>query len=169
MNITREPTSINSFLSFVEHVMEFNQSEDSLSEFIRYGHWLRNLTAHHPSLNESAGGVVHVPRRTLPSASVWLRDPRIPLYSIIFLLSVLGNTMVIVTLVQNKRMWTITNAFLLNLSASDLLLTVFCAPFTLIPTLMQNFVFGKAMCILARYSQGKRREGGGQYSVATSR
>ena len=80
---------------------------------------------------------------------------RIALYSIIFLLSVIGNVLVIVTLVQHRRMRTVTNVFLLNLSISDLLLAVFCMPFTLIPTLLQNFIFGKAMCVLIRYMQGK--------------
>ena len=39
----------------------------------------------------------------------------IPLYSIIFVLSVVGNILVIVTLTQNRRMRTVTNVFLLNL------------------------------------------------------
>lgn len=49
----------------------------------------------------------------------------IPLYSVIFLLAVIGNSLVILTLVQNKRMRTITNLFLLNLAVSDLFLGVF--------------------------------------------
>ena len=81
-------------------------------------------------------------------------EVRIGLYAVIFLLALSGNSLVIVTLVQNKRMRTITNVFLLNLSISDLLLAVFCMPFTLVPTLMKDFVFGKAMCILVRYMQG---------------
>lgn len=39
----------------------------------------------------------------------------IPLYVIIFLLAVVGNSLVLVTLVQNKRMRTVTNVYLLNL------------------------------------------------------
>lgn len=39
----------------------------------------------------------------------------IPLYLIIFVLAVLGNTLVLVTLVRNKRMRTVTNVYLLNL------------------------------------------------------
>lgn len=78
----------------------------------------------------------------------------IPLYSAMFLLSLVGNTLVIVTLIQNKRMRTVTNVFLINLSVSDLLLALFCMPFTLIPTLMENFIFGEAICVLIRYLQG---------------
>ncbi|XP_065158890.1 cholecystokinin receptor type A-like [Atheta coriaria] len=75
---------------------------------------------------------------------LWYETGRvqIPLYAIIFLLAVIGNTLVIVTLVQNQRMRTITNLFLLNLAVSDLLLGVLCMPFTLIgaPLLREDFV-----------------------------
>lgn len=80
---------------------------------------------------------------------------RIPLYVIIFLLSVVGNILVILTLIQNRRMRTVTNVFLLNLSISDLLLAVFCMPFTLIPLFLRNFIFGEFMCVAIRYLQGK--------------
>ena len=39
----------------------------------------------------------------------------IPLYATIFLLSVIGNCLVLVTLARNKRMRTVTNVYLLNL------------------------------------------------------
>lgn len=78
---------------------------------------------------------------------------RITLYSIIFILSVVGNGLVILTLVQNQRMRTVTNVFLLNLSVSDLLLAVLCMPFTIIPQLMRNFIFGEFMCVTIRYFQ----------------
>lgn len=80
---------------------------------------------------------------------------QIPLYSLIFLLAVVGNVLVILTLVQNQRMRTITNVFLLNLAVSDLLLGVFCMPFTLIGALLRDFVFGEVLCKLIPYLQGK--------------
>lgn len=81
---------------------------------------------------------------------------RIILYSLIFLLSVLGNSLIIAVLVRNKRMRTVTNLFLLSLSASDLMVSVVCIPFTLIPNLMRDFVFGAGMCKLVMYFMGKR-------------
>ncbi|GAB1609592.1 cholecystokinin receptor type A, partial [Argonauta hians] len=84
----------------------------------------------------------------------WITDIRIPFYIVIFILAVVGNCLVILTLVQNKRMRTVTNVFLLNLSVSDLLLALFCMPFTLIPSLMRDFVFGKTVCVMIRYLQG---------------
>lgn len=81
----------------------------------------------------------------------------IPLYSVIFLLAVIGNSLVILTLVQNKRMRTITNLFLLNLAVSDLFLGVFCMPFTLVGMLLRDFIFGEMMCKLLPYLQGSYR------------
>ncbi|ESP01986.1 hypothetical protein LOTGIDRAFT_111302 [Lottia gigantea] len=80
-------------------------------------------------------------------------DIQIGFYSVIFLLSMVGNILVIATLIQNKRMRTVTNVFLLSLAISDLLLAVFCMPFTLVPVLLRNFIFGAVMCVLIRYLQ----------------
>ncbi|CAN7995228.1 unnamed protein product, partial [Ixodes hexagonus] len=78
---------------------------------------------------------------------------RITLYSVIFVFAVVGNVLVLVTLVQNKRMRTVTNVFLVNLAVSDLLLGVLCMPFTLVGSLLRNFVFGDIMCRLIPYLQ----------------
>ncbi|KAH6935953.1 hypothetical protein HPB50_011659 [Hyalomma asiaticum] len=67
-------------------------------------------------------------------------------YAIILLLAVLGNGLVILTLAVNQRMRTVTNLFLLNLAVSDLLLGVFCMPFTLAGVLLREFVFGQLIC-----------------------
>lgn len=80
---------------------------------------------------------------------------QIPFYTIILLLAIIGNILVISTLVQNRRMRTITNLFLLNLAVSDILLGVLCMPFTLVGTLLRDFVFGELMCKLIPYLQGK--------------
>lgn len=80
---------------------------------------------------------------------------RILLYSIIFLLSVFGNLLIIVVLVVNKRMRTVTNSFLLSLAISDLMMAIFCMPFTLIPNLLEDFIFGAAMCKIVAYLMGK--------------
>ncbi|KAG9467854.1 hypothetical protein GDO78_014171 [Eleutherodactylus coqui] len=79
---------------------------------------------------------------------------RILLYCIIFVLSVLGNTLIIIVLVMNKRLRTITNCFLLSLAVSDIMVTMLCMPFTLIPNLMGNFIFGEVICKTAAYFMG---------------
>uniref|UniRef100_A0A8C7DBG6 Gastrin/cholecystokinin type B receptor n=1 Tax=Oncorhynchus kisutch TaxID=8019 RepID=A0A8C7DBG6_ONCKI len=79
---------------------------------------------------------------------------RILLYSLIFLLSVFGNLLIIVVLTVNKRMRTVTNSFLLSLAVSDLMMAVFCMPFTLIPNMLEDFIFGAAMCKTVTYFMG---------------
>ncbi|XP_054164503.1 QRFP-like peptide receptor [Oppia nitens] len=74
-------------------------------------------------------------------------------YSLIFLLAIIGNSLVIVTLAANRRMRSVTNMFLLNLAVSDLLLGVFCMPFTLAGVLLKQFIFGPLMCSLISYLQ----------------
>nr|Q63931.1 RecName: Full=Cholecystokinin receptor type A; Short=CCK-A receptor; Short=CCK-AR; AltName: Full=Cholecystokinin-1 receptor; Short=CCK1-R [Cavia porcellus]AAB29504.1 cholecystokinin A receptor [Cavia] len=84
----------------------------------------------------------------------WQPAVQILLYSLIFLLSVLGNTLVITVLIRNKRMRTVTNIFLLSLAVSDLMLCLFCMPFNLIPSLLKDFIFGSAVCKTTTYFMG---------------
>uniref|UniRef100_A0A3Q3XD76 Gastrin/cholecystokinin type B receptor n=1 Tax=Mola mola TaxID=94237 RepID=A0A3Q3XD76_MOLML len=79
---------------------------------------------------------------------------RILLYSLIFVMSVIGNLLIIVVLMLNKRMRTVTNTFLLSLAVSDLMMAVFCMPFTLIPSILKDFIFGAAMCKIVSYFMG---------------
>ncbi|XP_016132581.1 cholecystokinin receptor-like [Sinocyclocheilus grahami] len=79
---------------------------------------------------------------------------RIILYSLVFLLSVFGNLLIIVVLIANKRMRTVTNSFLLSLAVSDLMMAIFCMPFNLIPSLLEDFIFGAAMCKTVAYFMG---------------
>lgn len=85
----------------------------------------------------------------------WQPAVQIFLYSLIFLLSVLGNTLVITVLIRNKRMRTVTNIFLLSLAVSDLMLCLFCMPFNLIPNLLKDFIFGSAVCKTTTYFMGE--------------
>nr|XP_034370841.1 gastrin/cholecystokinin type B receptor isoform X2 [Arvicanthis niloticus] len=79
---------------------------------------------------------------------------RITLYAVIFLMSVGGNLLIIVVLGLSRRLRTVTNAFLLSLAVSDLLLAVACMPFTLLPNLMGTFIFGTVVCKAVSYLMG---------------
>lgn len=80
---------------------------------------------------------------------------QIPFYMMILTLSIIGNLLVITTLVQNRRMRTITNVFLLNLAFSDIMLGVLCVPFTLVGTILRDFIFGELLCKLIPFLQGR--------------
>ncbi|XP_011891910.1 PREDICTED: gastrin/cholecystokinin type B receptor isoform X2 [Cercocebus atys] len=79
---------------------------------------------------------------------------RITLYAVIFLMSIGGNVLIIVVLGLSRRLRTVTNAFLLSLAVSDLLLAVACMPFTLLPNLMGTFIFGTVICKAVSYFMG---------------
>lgn len=63
---------------------------------------------------------------------------KLSLYAIIFIISVIGNTLVCIVVVRRRRMRTVTNLFVLNLAASDLAITCICIPFD-IPVQENNY------------------------------
>ncbi|XP_026828905.1 cholecystokinin receptor isoform X2 [Ooceraea biroi] len=109
-----------------------------------------------PQFSTVTSGIANVTspviRQSSGQASI-LENLIIPLYGTIFFLSIVGNSLVLITLARNKRMRTVTNVYLLNLAISDLLLGVFCMPFTLLGQILKNFVFGLTMCKLIPYFQ----------------
>ncbi|XP_031849886.1 cholecystokinin receptor type A isoform X2 [Nomia melanderi] len=123
--------------------------------------YLSNLDTNQPFVNgpsqlstiSSIIANVTVTTRARPNHRNLLETLIIPLYGTIFLLSVVGNSLVLITLARNKRMRTVTNVYLLNLAVSDLLLGVFCMPFTLLGQILKNFVFGITLCKLISYFQ----------------
>ncbi|XP_053990016.1 cholecystokinin receptor type A-like isoform X1 [Hylaeus volcanicus] len=115
----------------------------------------RSFVSGASALSTMTSIVVNVTSPTLakPGQDNLLENLIIPLYGTIFLLSVIGNSLVLITLARNKRMRTVTNVYLLNLAVSDLLLGVFCIPFTLLGQILKNFVFGITLCKLIPYFQ----------------
>ncbi|XP_006639222.1 cholecystokinin receptor-like [Lepisosteus oculatus] len=105
-------------------------------------------------MNNTCGNSTVIPKQTPQRPKDLDYSVRILLYSVIFLLSVFGNTLIIIVLIVNKRMRTVTNSFLLSLAVSDLMVALFCMPFTLIPNLLEDFIFGAAMCRIVAYLMG---------------
>lgn len=64
-------------------------------------------------------------------------------YFFIFLLCMVGNFLVCLIVLENRRMRTVTNLFILNLAISDLLVGIFCIP----TTLVDNLITGRYLVI----------------------
>ncbi|XP_077984042.1 cholecystokinin receptor type A-like [Glandiceps talaboti] len=75
------------------------------------------------------------------------------LYSFVFLLAVVGNAIVLITIIQNRRMRNVTNLFLFSLALSDLLFVIFCMPSTIVGIFLQRFIFGAGFCRFIVYFQ----------------
>lgn len=76
------------------------------------------------------------------------------MYSMIFVLALVGNLVVCAVVFTSIRKWTVTNFFIVNMAAGDILMAFFCIPFTFVPTfVLLYWPFGAAMCRLVSFSQ----------------
>ncbi|CAL8346496.1 unnamed protein product [Lota lota] len=75
-------------------------------------------------------------------------------YLFIFLLCMVGNILVCLIVLGNRRMRTVTNLFILNLAVSDLLVGIFCIPTTLVDNLITGWPFTNIVCKMSGFVQG---------------
>ncbi|XP_077999759.1 substance-P receptor-like [Glandiceps talaboti] len=67
-------------------------------------------------------------------------------FSFNMILSIVGNVIVLWVLIWGRATRTDLNAFLINLAVADLLMAIFCMPFTFPTIMFGHWIFGKAMC-----------------------
>lgn len=70
-----------------------------------------------------------------------------PLYSLVFIIGLLGNMVVVLILIKYRKLQIMTNIYLLNLAVSDLL-SLFTIPFWIHYVLWNEWRFGHHMCKL---------------------
>lgn len=76
------------------------------------------------------------------------------MYISIFIFALFGNGVVCYIVYSSPRMRTVTNYFIVNLAVGDILMSLFCVPFSFFPTLLlQYWPFGSLLCHLVNYSQ----------------
>ncbi|XP_010223131.1 PREDICTED: neuropeptide FF receptor 2 [Tinamus guttatus] len=75
-------------------------------------------------------------------------------YLLIFLLCMVGNSVVCFIILKSKHMRTVTNLFILNLAVSDLLVGIFCMPTTLLDNIIAGWPFGSMVCKMSGMVQG---------------
>lgn len=87
-------------------------------------------------------------------SSVYFQTTVYMLYISIFVLALLGNGMVCYIVHSSPRMKTVTNYFIVNLAVGDILMSLFCVPFSFFSILLlQYWPFGSLLCHLVNYSQ----------------
>lgn len=72
-------------------------------------------------------------------------------YAVIFLLALLGNSLVVYIVVRKRGIQTATNIFICSLAVSDLLISFFCIPFTLLQNISSEWLGGErvlSICVL---------------------
>ncbi|XP_078577623.1 neuropeptide FF receptor 2-like [Branchiostoma floridae x Branchiostoma japonicum] len=75
-------------------------------------------------------------------------------YVLVFVLCVAGNIVVCTVVIRTPTLRTVTNYFILNLAVSDLLVAIFCMPFTLVEHILTEYQFGDFMCRVTPMIQG---------------
>ncbi|XP_030603475.1 neuropeptide Y receptor type 4 [Archocentrus centrarchus] len=74
-------------------------------------------------------------------------------YSATMVLGLVGNIGLICIIARRREKVNVTSIFICNLSFSDILVCVFCLPFTVIYTIMDHWVFGSLLCRLVPFIQ----------------
>nr|XP_006817370.1 PREDICTED: neuropeptide Y receptor type 1-like [Saccoglossus kowalevskii] len=74
-------------------------------------------------------------------------------FTLNMLLSIVGNVLVLIVLIWRKSTRSDLNPFLVNLSVADLMMAVFCMPFTFPTIMLGEWVFGRVMCPVLIFMQ----------------
>lgn len=74
-------------------------------------------------------------------------------YAATALLAILGNLLVIVVFVIGRQPRTDLRRYLVSLALSDLVMSVFCMPFTFSYTMLNQWIFGHFLCTVVLYMQ----------------
>ncbi|KAK4880920.1 hypothetical protein RN001_004239, partial [Aquatica leii] len=88
-----------------------------------------------------------------PIMSPYFQGTVYVMYSIIFIVAMIGNGIICYIVVSSPRMRSVTNYFIMNLAIGDILITIFCVPFTSVSYLQQYWSFGGFLCPVVNYSQ----------------
>ncbi|XP_006819687.1 RYamide receptor-like [Saccoglossus kowalevskii] len=74
-------------------------------------------------------------------------------YALTVMVTIIGNTTVIVVLSCGSRSISELNKFIINLAVGDMMMAIFCMPFTFVHGLLRRWVFGEVMCPLVLFLQ----------------
>ncbi|XP_030643261.1 neuropeptide Y receptor type 4 [Chanos chanos] len=74
-------------------------------------------------------------------------------YCLVMVLGLFGNVCLICIIARQRDRANVTSILIANLSVSDILVCVFCLPFTVVYTLMDHWIFGGVLCRLMPFVQ----------------
>lgn len=74
-------------------------------------------------------------------------------HTAVFIIGLVGNTLVCVAVYKNHTMRTVTNYFLVNLAVADFMVLLFCLPATVVWDVTETWFLGNALCKILLYFQ----------------
>lgn len=85
-----------------------------------------------------------------PSTYEWLL---IALHITVFIVGLVGNALVCISVYRNHSMRTVTNYFIVNLAVADFLVIFFCLPPSVLWDVTETWFFGSITCKMVLYLQ----------------
>lgn len=74
-------------------------------------------------------------------------------YGLTFLVGIIGNSLIVYSVVQFRRMKSLSNVFLASLATADLILIIFCVPVKFAQLFSYSWTFGFFLCKFVHYIQ----------------
>lgn len=74
-------------------------------------------------------------------------------YGLTFLVGIVGNSLIVYSVVQFRRMKSLSNVFLASLATADLILIIFCVPVKFAQLFSFTWTFGNFLCKFVHYIQ----------------
>lgn len=75
------------------------------------------------------------------------------IYGLTFLVGLIGNSMIVYSVIQFRHMKSLSNIFLASLATADLILVIFCVPVKFAQLFSYTWTFGKFLCKFVHYIQ----------------
>ncbi|KAM4031637.1 neuropeptide Y receptor type 4-2-like isoform 1-T2 [Anomaloglossus baeobatrachus] len=72
-------------------------------------------------------------------------------YSLLIFFCLLGNSSLIYVICRRKEKGNVTHILITNLAFSDILVGIFCLPFTVVYTIMDYWMFGRCLCKITNF------------------
>lgn len=72
-------------------------------------------------------------------------------YSLLIFFGLLGNSSLIYVICRRKEKGNVTHILIANLAFSDILVGIFCLPFSVVYTIMDYWVFGRCLCKITNF------------------
>ncbi|KAI2657883.1 Pyroglutamylated RF-amide peptide receptor [Labeo rohita] len=82
----------------------------------------------------------------IPELPAGAKTTFVIVYTVIFLLALIGNSLVVYIVLRKRGIQTATNIFICSLAVSDLLISFFCIPFTLLQNISSEWFGGVLVC-----------------------
>lgn len=124
-----------------------NQSDECLNQFEQ----LHSVLVHNSSSHFNSSST-DSPSENQPFVpTLWMQLFWTLIFAIMVLVAVIGNIIIIIIVLAHRRMRTVTNFFLLNLTIADLATAIFNAIFNFVFMLYSHWPFGHSYCVINNF------------------